>query len=81
MFGRKNKPVKTRLEILQERSANAVNVICNTVAQLRTTNDAIVSEHSKNVSRMAKLAQTNESLELLKSDNDRIIAQFENLIS
>lgn len=72
---------KTQLETLQARSANAVSLIRTTIDQLKATNEAIDAEHTANNSRIAALNTTNSSLETLKADNAKVIANFENLLS
>lgn len=72
---------KTQLETLQARSANAVSLIRTTIDQLKATNEAIDAEHTANDSRIAALNTTNSSLETLKADSAKVIANFENLLS
>ena len=72
---------KTQLETLQARSANAVSLIRTTIDQLKATNEAIDAEHAANDNRIAALNTTNSSLETLKADNAKVIANFENLLS
>lgn len=72
---------KTQLETLQTRSASAVSIIHSTIDQLKATNEAIDAEHAANDSRITALNTTNSSLETLKADNAKIIANFENLLS
>lgn len=72
---------KTQLETLQAQSANAVSLIRSTIDQLKATNEAIDAEHAANDSRISALNTTNTSLETLKSDNAKVIANFENLLS
>ena len=74
-------PKKTQLEMLQAKSANAVSLIRSTIDQLKATNEAIDAEHTANDSRIAALNTTNFSLETLKADNAKVIANFENLLS
>ena len=74
-------PKKTQLEMLQAKSANAVSLIRSTIDQLKATNEAIDAEHTANDSRIAALNTTKSSLETLKADNAKVIANFENLLS
>lgn len=78
---RTNAPKQTPLEILQAKSANAVSLIRNTIAQLKDTNSAIDTEHATNVEAIAKLNETNEALDTLKADNLKVITNFEKLLS
>jgi hypothetical protein len=75
------KPAVTRLEALQIRSANAVSLIRSTIDQLKATNEAIDQEHASNDSKIVALSATNTSLDALKHDNEKVIANFENLLS
>ena len=72
---------KTSLETLQTRSANAVSLIRSTIEQLRATNEAIDQEHTSNDDKIAALNTTNASLDTLKADNIKVIANFESLLS
>ena len=74
-------PKKTQLEMLQAKSANAASLIRSTIDQLKATNEAIDAEHTANDSRITALNTTNSSLETLKADNAKVIANFENLLS
>lgn len=71
----------SRLEMLQQKSTNAVSLIRSTIASLRETNEAIDDEHIRNENRIAALAQTNSSLDVLRADNEKVIANFEKLLS
>lgn len=75
------KKTATALETLQARSANAVSLIRTTIEQLKATNDAIDQEHASNDNKIAVLNTTNASLDTLKADNAKVIANFENLLS
>jgi FtsZ-binding cell division protein ZapB len=75
------KKTATALETLQTRSANAVSLIRTTIEQLKATNDAIDQEHTSNDNKIAALNTTNASLDTLKADNAKVIANFENLLS
>ena len=75
------KPTVTRLEALQNQSANAVSLIRSTIDQLKATNEAIDAEHASNDSKIVALSATNTSLDALKHDNEKVIANFENLLS
>ena len=71
----------TPLELLQAKSENAVSLIRNTINKLKATNEAIAAEHEANDIKIANLQTTNESLDVLKADNTKIITNFENLLS
>lgn len=80
-FFKFNQSKMTPLESLQARSNNAVSLIRSTIEQLRATNDAIDAEHASNDSQIVALTATNTSLDTLKSDNLKVITNFENLLS
>ena len=75
------KPTVTRLEALQNQSASAVSLIRATIDQLKATNEAIDAEHASNDSKIVALSATNTSLDALKHDNEKVITNFENLLS
>ena len=75
------KPTVTRLEALQNQSASAVSLIRSTIDQLKATNEALDAEHASNDSKIVALSATNTSLDALKYDNEKVIANFENLLS
>lgn len=75
------KPAVTRLEALQNQSASAVSLIRSTINQLKATNEAIDAEHASNDSKIVALSETNASLDILKHDNEKVIVNFENLLS
>lgn len=75
------KPTVTRLEALQNQSASAVSLIRSTIDQLKATNEAIDAEHASNDNKIVALSATNTSLDTLKYENEKVIANFENLLS
>lgn len=81
MLFKKDSTVLTPLEVLQQRSANAVSLIRTTIEQLRETNNAIAAERASNEAMIAALSATNVSLDGLKGENEKIIANFEGLLS
>ena len=81
MLFKKNVTAPTPLEVLQQRSANAVSLIRTTIEQLRETNNAITAERASNDAMIAALSATNVSLDGLKGENEKIIANFEGLLS
>ena len=72
---------QTALEALQQKSANAVNIIRTTIEELKAANSEIVEERERNVEKIASLQSTNSSLDNLKIGNEKIIANFEALLS
>lgn len=76
----KKKQTKTQLEILSEKSQNALNLVLATIKGLKDTNEAIDEEKQKNNEMIASIQTTNNSLNDLKSQNEKIIGNFEALL-
>lgn len=74
------KQTKTRLEILSEKSQNAINLVLSTIKGLKDTNEAIDEEKQKNEELIVNIQTTNNSLSDLKSKNEKIIGNFEALL-
>ena len=74
------KQKKTQLEILSQKSSNAINLVLATIKGLKDTNDAIDAEKQKNEETIASIQMTNSSLNDLKSQNTKIIGNFEALL-
>ena len=74
------KQTKTQLEILNEKSQNAINLVLATIKGLKDTNEAIDKEKQYNDETIAYIQQTNNSLSDLKSKNEKIIGNFEALL-
>ncbi len=72
---------QTALETLQQKSANAVNIIRTTIDELKAANSEIAQECGRNVEKIASLQSTNGSLDELRTGNEKIIANFEALLS
>lgn len=72
---------QTALETLQQKSANAVNIIRTTIDELKAANSEIAEECGRNVEKIASLQSTNGSLDELRTGNEKIIANFEALLS
>lgn len=72
---------QTALETLQHKSANAVNIIRTTIDELKSANSEIEQECERNVEKIANLQSTNGSLGELRTSNEKIIANFEALLS
>ena len=76
----KKKQTKTQLEILSEKSHNALNLVLATIKGLKDTNEAIDEEKQRNDEMIASIQTTNNSLSDLKSQNEKIIGNFEALL-
>lgn len=77
---KKTKTTKTPLELLTEKSQNAINLVLTTIENLKDTNKAINDEYQKNNDLIASIQATNTSLDDLKNGNEKIIANFEKLL-
>lgn len=71
---------KTPLEILSEKSNNAISLVMSTIKDLKDTDVAIDDEVRKNEEAIAAITATNASLGDLKSQNEKIISNFEALL-
>ena len=71
---------KTTLQVLTEKSKNAVNLVLTTIEGLKNTNEAINEERQKNDAMIALIQNTNSSLDELKGSNEKIISNFEKLL-
>ena len=70
---KKRKEYKTTLELLSEKSHNAINLVLSTIESLKDTNRAIEEEKHKNDEAIAAIQETNSSLSELKVNNEKII--------
>lgn len=77
----KNVETKSTLELLQEKSGNAIKLITDTIDELRQANHEIDTEHNNNDNKIAVLQATNKELDILKGSNSKIISNFEALLS
>ena len=71
---------KTTLQVLTEKSKNAVNLVLTTIESLKNTNKAIDEERQKNDAAIVAIQSTNSSLDELKVSNEKIINNFEKLL-
>ena len=82
MFKKKTKEVtKSTLEVLQERSGNAVKVITDTIDDLKSTNEAIKAQKQVIAEKIEALNMEDNTLTDLNVKNDRIVANFEALLN
>lgn len=72
---------KTPLEVLQEKSANAVGIIRSTIEQLQSANDEVAVETERNNTKIKELETTNKALNELANSNSKIVKNFEALLS
>lgn len=81
MFWNKKEEIKkSTLEVLQERSGNAVKLITDTINELKTTNEAIEEERSAIAARIAALNVEDSVLTGLSTQNSKIVSNFEALL-
>lgn len=81
MFWKKTIPeVKSTLEVLQERSGNAVKLITDTIDELKNTNEAIDKEKAAISERIAALKAEDNTLSDLSKKNTKIVSNFEALL-
>lgn len=71
---------KTTLQVLAEKSQNAISLVLTTIEDLKSTNSAIDKEKQKNDAMIAAIQSTNSSLDELKGSNEKIIGNFEKLL-
>jgi hypothetical protein len=71
---------KTNLQVLAEKSQNAISLVLTTIEGLKSTNKAIDEERQKNDEMIAAIQSTNSSLDELKVGNEKIINNFEKLL-
>ena len=77
---KKTRQTKTVLELLSEKSHNAINLVLTTIENLKDTNKAINDEKQKNDEIILGIQTTNDALVKLKNSNEKIISNFENLL-
>lgn len=81
MFWKKTtSEVKSTLEVLQERSGNAVKLITDTIDELKNTNEAIDKEKAAISERIAALKAEDNTLSDLSKKNTKIVSNFEALL-
>ena len=70
----------TNAQKLRKQSEGAISAVVSLINGLRLTNEAIDNERMLNDSKIKELHATQKDLETLKSDNIRIINNFEGLL-
>jgi signal transduction histidine kinase len=78
---RKQKQTMTKVEELTKASQDAISSVRRMIQSLKTTNDKVAEERTANDERIAKIQLDNQSLDTLKRDNEKIISNFEALLS
>lgn len=75
------KKAKTKVEQLTKASQNAISSVRKMIQSLKDTNEMVIKEKVANDNKIAKIQLDNQSLDNLKSDNEKIISNFEALLS
>lgn len=70
----------TNSQKLHKQSQGAISAVVSLINSLKLTNEAIDNERKLNDSKIDELHKTQKDLETLKSDNARIISNFESLL-
>lgn len=83
MFFKKKAKEETRskVEILQQQSANAVGSIRNLIATLKATNEEADVVQTDNAERIKAIENENKLLEAMKVSNAKIAENFEALLA
>ena len=77
----KKKKALTKVDKLTKASRNAISSVRKMIRQLKDTNEKVLKERVLNDDRIAKIQSDNQSLDLLKADNEKIISNFEALLN
>lgn len=75
------KTAASGVDLIRQKSDNAIGVIKQLIAQLKSTNDEAEAEKASNVDKISKLEQDNAALDDVCAQNSKIIHNFENLLS
>lgn len=71
----------TKTEKLTKASQSAISSVRKMIQSLKDTNEQVIKERIANDNRITKIQLDNQSLDSLKSDNEKIISNFEALLS
>lgn len=78
---KKKGKIPTKVEELTKASQDAISSVRRMIQSLKDTNVKIAEEQSANDDKIAQIQLDNQSLDSLKSDNAKIISNFEALLS
>lgn len=78
---KKKTQARTKVAKLTKTSQNAISSVRKMIQQLKDTNDQVLKERIVNEGRIAQIQSDNQSLDLLKADNEKIISNFEALLN
>lgn len=71
----------TKVEVLTKASQDAISSVRRMIQLLKDTNERVAEERIANDDKIAKIQLDNKSLDSLKTDNEKIISNFEALLS
>ena len=77
----KKTKVMTKVEEFTKASQDAISSVREMLQSLKVTNEKISEERIANDDRIKRLQSDNQSLDGLKMDNEKIISNFEALLS
>jgi hypothetical protein len=75
------KKTLTKVEKLTKASQDAISSVRKMIQLLKDTNERIIEERIANDDRITKIQLDNQSLDGLKTDNEKIISNFEALLN
>ena len=76
----KTKAVVTS-EILKAKSDNAISAFKTLISNLKATNEEAAAAKAANAEQITKLEQENEAIDVLTSQNEKIVQNIENLFT
>ena len=71
----------TNVQELTKASQDAISAVRKMIQSLKDTNEKVVEVRIANDNRIAKIQLDNQTLDGLKTDNEKIISNFEALLS
>ena len=71
----------TNVQELTKASQDAISSVRKMIQSLKDTNEKVVEVRIANDNRIAKIQLDNQTLDGLKTDNEKIISNFEALLS
>ena len=71
----------SNVEVLTKTSQNAISLVRKMIQSLKDINESILKEKSVNDDKIVQIQLDNQALDILKTDNEKIISNFESLLS
>ena len=68
-------------DALRKEAVGAIDVIRSLISSLTTVNEKAVKAQADNSEQIAQLEQENADLAVLRENNEKIVRNFENLLS